>query len=181
MAFGAAENGPYVPLPKEIPAVKPQYTLAASLAAIVSLLDQITKYQVQKHIPLGGSIDIFPSFFNLVHTLNRGAAFGFLNRQDTSWQTYFFIGATALALVIIGNLLSKTHSSDKLSICALGLILGGALGNLADRIRTGEVVDFLDFFAGSWHWPAFNIADIAITVGSLALIVSFYRRGKHNL
>lgn len=158
--------------------MKPQYTLAASLAAVVVVLDQITKLQIQKHLTLFTSVEVIPGFFNLVHTLNRGAAFGFLNNPDTSWQTYFFMGATALAVMIIVNLLSKASPGDKLLIVALGLILGGAIGNLIDRMRTGEVIDFLDFAIGSYHWPAFNVADIAISCGSLALIFSFYVRRK---
>ena len=156
--------------------MKPQYILAGSLAAIVAILDQITKLQVQKHLVLYTSREIIPGFFNLVHTLNKGAAFGFLNRPDTSWQTYFFIAATALAVVIVLNLLSKAEPGAKLFIISLGLILGGAVGNLIDRIRTGQVVDFLEFYVGTFVWPAFNVADIAITLGSLAMILSFYGR-----
>jgi len=81
-------------------------------------------------------------------------------------------------VLIIVNLLTKASPGDKLLIVALGLILGGAVGNLIDRIRTGEVIDFLDFAIGSYHWPAFNVADIAISCGSLALIFSFYVRKK---
>ncbi|WP_243364462.1 signal peptidase II [Fundidesulfovibrio terrae] len=158
--------------------MKPQYILAGSIAAGVTLLDQITKLQVQKHLVLYTSREIIPGFFNLVHTLNKGAAFGFLNRPDTSWQTYFFIAATALAVVIVLNLLSKAEPGAKLFIIALGLILGGALGNLIDRMRTGQVVDFLEFYLGSFVWPAFNVADIAITLGSLAMILSFYGRKR---
>nr|WP_279343535.1 signal peptidase II [Fundidesulfovibrio terrae] len=152
--------------------------MAGSIAAGVTLLDQITKLQVQKHLVLYTSREIIPGFFNLVHTLNKGAAFGFLNRPDTSWQTYFFIAATALAVVIVLNLLSKAEPGAKLFIIALGLILGGALGNLIDRMRTGQVVDFLEFYLGSFVWPAFNVADIAITLGSLAMILSFYGRKR---
>lgn len=158
--------------------MKPQYILAGSLAAVVVVLDQLTKFQVQKHLKLYTTTEIIPGFFNLVHTLNKGAAFGFLNRPDTSWQTYFFIAATALAVVIVLNLLSKAEPGAKLFVTALGLILGGALGNLIDRIRTGQVVDFLEFYMGSLVWPAFNVADIAITCGSLALIFSFYVRRR---
>lgn len=156
--------------------MKPQYLTASCLAAVVVALDQATKYLVQKHITLYTGFDVVPGFFSMVHTLNKGAAFGFLNNQDTSWQTYFFIAASVAAVLIILNLLSKAPPGDTLFISALGLVLGGALGNLVDRIHTGEVVDFLDFAIGSYHWPAFNVADIAITLGSLTLILSFYRR-----
>ncbi|GFK94234.1 Lipoprotein signal peptidase [Fundidesulfovibrio magnetotacticus] len=158
--------------------MKPQYVLAGSLAAVVTLLDQLTKFQVQKALPLFATREVLPGFFNLVHILNKGAAFGFLNDPDTSWQTYFFIAVVALAVVIVLNLLSKADNEPRLFVVSLGLILGGALGNLADRVRLGEVVDFLDFHLGGYHWPAFNVADIAITLGSLALIFSCYLRGK---
>jgi signal peptidase II len=158
--------------------VKPQYILAGSLALAVAVLDQATKFQVQKHITLYTGREIIPGFFNLVHTLNRGAAFGFLNQPDTNWQTYFFIAATVLAFMIIASLLSKADPRDRFLAATLGLILGGAMGNLVDRVRTGEVVDFLDFAIGSYHWPAFNVADIAITCGSLMLIFNMYRRER---
>lgn len=160
--------------------MKPHYKLAGSLALAVTVLDQATKLQVQKHLKLFTAVEVVPGFFNLVHTVNRGAAFGFLNTQDTDWQVYFFIAAAALAVVIIANLLSKAENEGRLFVCALGLILGGAIGNLIDRLRLGEVIDFLDFAIGSYHWPAFNVADIAITCGSLALIVSFYARGRRK-
>jgi signal peptidase II len=160
--------------------VRPQYVLAGSLAAIIVLLDQFAKMLIQKHLLLWTSREIIPGFFNLTHTVNRGAAFGFLNRADSSWQTYFFIAATALAIMIILNLLSKAAPTDKILIVALGLILGGALGNLVDRMRLGEVVDFLDFAVAGYHWPAFNVADIAISLGSLALIVSLYTQGRRR-
>lgn len=158
--------------------MKPHYLLAASLAAVVALLDQATKYLVQKHIILFTGREVIPGFFNLVHTLNKGAAFGFLGDTGGNWQTYFFLAASALAVVIIANLLTKAHPKDTLLVTALGLILGGALGNMVDRIRSGEVIDFLDFYVGSFHWPAFNVADIAITCGSLALIFSLYERKR---
>ena len=158
--------------------MKPQYILAGSLAAIVTALDQFTKFQVQQHLTLYTSTPVIPGFFNLVHTLNKGAAFGFQNSPDGTWQPYFFIAVSVLAVVIILNLLSKADNGSRLFVVALGLILGGALGNLIDRVRMGQVVDFLEFYVGSFVWPAFNVADIAITLGSLALILSFYTRRR---
>ena len=151
------------------------YKIAAPLAAAIVILDQITKLWVQDHLVLFTTHPVIPGFFNLVHVLNRGAAFGFLNRSDIQWQTYFFFAATALAVTIIFHLLRMARDDDKLLIMGLACILGGALGNLIDRIKTGEVVDFLDFYWRSYHWPAFNVADIAIFLGSLGLLVAFYR------
>lgn len=151
------------------------YKIAAPLAAAIVILDQITKLWVQDHLVLFTTHPVIPGFFNLVHVLNRGAAFGFLNRSDIEWQTYFFFAATALAVMIIFHLLRMARDDDKLLIIGLACILGGALGNLIDRIKTGEVVDFLDFYWRGYHWPAFNVADIAIFLGSLGLLVAFYR------
>lgn len=149
--------------------------LAGGIALAVIVLDQVTKLWIQKTMVLYTSHPVIPDFFNIVHVLNRGAAFGFLNRSDIRWQTYFFFAATALAVIIINHLLRLARDDDKLLISGLGLILGGAIGNLIDRIRTGEVVDFLDFYWKNYHWPAFNVADVGIFLGSMALLVAFYR------
>ena len=151
------------------------YRIALPIAVLVVILDQLTKLWIQDHMVLYTTRTVIPGFFNIVHVLNRGAAFGFLNRSDIQWQTYFFFAATALAVLIIFHLLRMARDDDKLLITGLGLILGGAVGNLIDRIKTGEVVDFLDFYWKSYHWPAFNVADIAIFLGSLGLVFAFYR------
>jgi signal peptidase II len=155
--------------------MRPSQKLAGAIALVVVILDQVTKLWIQKSMVLYTSHQVIPDFFNLVHVLNRGAAFGFLNRSDIRWQTYFFFAATALAVLIINHLLRLARDGDRLLVTGLGLILGGAIGNLIDRIRTGEVVDFLDFYWKSYHWPAFNVADIAIFLGSMGLLVAFYR------
>ena len=151
------------------------YKLAGPVAAVVVVLDQITKLWIQKHMVLYTARPVIPDFFNIVYVLNRGAAFGFLNRSDITWQTYFFFAATALAVMIIAHLLRMARDTDRLLIVSLGGILGGAIGNLIDRIKTGEVIDFLEFYWKSYHWPAFNVADIAIFLGSLGLLIAFYR------
>ena len=151
------------------------YRIALPIAVLVVILDQLTKLWIQDHMVLYTTRTVIPGFFNIVHVLNRGAAFGFLNRSDIQWQTYFFFAATALAVLIIFHLLRLAQDDDRLLTVGLGLILGGAVGNLIDRIRTGEVVDFLDFYWKSYHWPAFNVADIAIFLGSLGLLAAFYR------
>ena len=155
--------------------MRKSYRIALPLAVLVVVLDQLTKLWIQDHMVLYTTRTVIPGFFNIVHVLNRGAAFGFLNRSDIQWQTYFFFAATALAVLIIFHLLRMARDDDKLLITGLGLILGGAVGNLIDRIKTGEVVDFLDFYWKTYHWPAFNVADIAIFLGSLGLVFAFYR------
>jgi len=155
--------------------MRPSFKIAIPLALLVIVLDQAAKLWIVGNMTLYTTRQIIPGFFNIVYVLNRGAAFGFLNRNDIQWQTYFFFAATALAVLIIFHLLRMAKDDNKLLIIGLGSILGGAVGNLIDRIKTGEVVDFLDFYYKSYHWPAFNVADIAIFLGSLALLAAFYR------
>ncbi len=157
-----------------------RYRIVLLLALIVLVLDQLTKLWVAAVLPLWASKTVIPGFFNLVHVLNKGAAFGFLNDLDAMWRPYFFLAATALAIVLILHLLRTVPREDMVLFTALGLILGGAVGNLTDRIRLGEVVDFLDFYIGKYHWPAFNVADVAISIGSVLLLVSVYRNRRYG-
>lgn len=153
---------------------------AALLAAAIVIPDQITKAVIQRKYALWDSDPVIPGFFNMVHVLNKGAAFGFLNNPDSSWQIWFFIAVTFLAVGFIYYLLTTADKGDRFFIWGLGLVLGGAVGNLTDRIRVGFVVDFLDFYVGSYHWPAFNVADIAITCGAFAVIVSMYSKNRRE-
>lgn len=136
------------------------------LAGLVLVLDQITKLAILRAFTLGGSLEL-TSFFNLVLVYNRGAAFSFLANAD-GWQKWFFL---ALALGISAWIVAmlKKHAGETLLSLALALVLGGALGNVIDRVLYGAVVDFLDFHVAGWHWPAFNVADSAITVGAVLL------------
>jgi signal peptidase II len=159
--------------------MKSQYRAAGLLTLGTLLLDQVSKLAIVQSFSLGESKVVIPGCFNLVYIVNRGAAFGFLNRADITWQRTFFIAATLVAVAVIVHLLRSNTAREPFLTWGLGLILGGALGNLADRIRLGSVVDFLDFHFGARHWPAFNVADIAITVGAFAVIISMYRKRKH--
>ncbi|HEY5899162.1 MAG TPA: signal peptidase II [Burkholderiales bacterium] len=137
------------------------------LAAAVVLADQVTKAIVLGRFALGERLEV-TSFFNMVLVYNKGAAFSFLS-DAPGWQTPLLIAFAVVAIGIVGTLLVR--SPGRRLLCAgLALILGGALGNLIDRLRFGQVVDFLDFHAAGWHWPAFNVADSAITVGAVLLI-----------
>jgi|JTFO01.1.fsa_nt_gb signal peptidase II len=156
-----------------------KYRIVSILSGVIIILDQITKIWVQGSISMYESIPVIPGFFDLVHVLNKGAAFGFLNRADIHWQTYFFIGVSALAVVLIFHLVRTVDRRDPFMFTGLGCILGGALGNMIDRIRIGQVIDFLDFHVAGHHWPAFNVADMAISVGALLLLISFYQRKKN--
>ena len=145
---------------------------------VVILVDQFTKVLVLGYYQLGDSHPV-TSFFNLVRVHNHGAAFSFLATSG-GWQRWLFTGIGIAAAVLIIWLL-KSHPGQKLFAFALASILGGALGNVIDRLLHGYVVDFLDFYWKNWHFPAFNIADSAITLGAICLILDELlrvRRGR---
>jgi signal peptidase II len=140
------------------------------LAFFLFVADQVVKSIVDALTPLGWSQPIAP-FFNLVHVLNPGAAFRFLAGAG-GWQRWFFLAiALAASAWLIWMLREPRPRSESL---ALSLILGGALGNGFDRAVRGHVIDYLDFHLGSWHWPAFNLADIGITVGAVCLVLAWF-------
>ena len=139
-----------------------------ALAAALVLADQLTKALVLGRFALGERLEI-TAFFNMVLVYNKGAAFSFLS-DAAGWQTPLLIVFAIVAIGIVGTLLVRSPGR-RLFCSGLALILGGALGNLIDRFRFGQVVDFLDFHAAGYHWPAFNVADSAITVGALLLIL----------
>ena len=143
-------------------------------AVLVAAADQMTKALATAHISPYGPVSIIPGFFDLVHIHNRGAAFGFLNRPDIEWQFWLFLGATAFALLAILHM-ARHARYDPLLFSGLGLIFGGAIGNLVDRLRYRAVLDFLDFYIGDWHWPAFNVADAGICVGAFLTCIALYR------
>ncbi|MEK6708925.1 MAG: signal peptidase II [Pseudomonadota bacterium] len=145
------------------------------ISTVIVALDLFTKHLVQSALAYGEHMTI-TSFFNLVLTYNAGAAFSFLS-DASGWQRWFFSGIAASASVLIVYLLRK-HAAEKLFCMSLSLVLGGALGNLWDRITLGHVVDFLDFHISGYHWPAFNVADSAIFVGAMLLIVESFRHKK---
>jgi signal peptidase II len=139
-------------------------------AAVVIALDQITKAAVTSRFLLHESYGVIDGFFNIVYVMNPGAAFGFLAGASATFRYVFFIGITVVAILLIIYYLVKSKPGSILIVISLTLIFAGAVGNLIDRIRYGAVVDFLDVFVGTWHWPAFNIADSAISVGAILMI-----------
>jgi signal peptidase II len=143
-------------------------------ALIVVALDQITKLAVVNGLRVYDSVPVVPGFFNLVHVRNRGMAFGLLNQHNIGFGFYFLVGVSlgAIALLVLWSL--KLRESDTLTCVGLSLILGGAIGNLIDRVRLQEVIDFLDFYFRSYHWPAFNLADSAITVGTFWIAIRLF-------
>ncbi|MFJ9451294.1 MULTISPECIES: signal peptidase II [unclassified Herbaspirillum] len=143
------------------------------ISLIVLLLDQLSKITILKLFHYGESRPI-TGFFNLVLVYNKGAAFSFL-AAESGWQRHLFTAIGIAAAIYIIYLLRK-HAGQRMFCWALALILGGAVGNVIDRILYGHVIDFLDVFIGNWHWPAFNIADSAICVGAVLFVLDELRR-----
>lgn len=139
-------------------------------AVLIVGLDQITKSLILAQFQLYETLNVIPGFFNLTHIRNPGGAFGFLAGGSTTVRNLLFLGAGTVALGMILFFLHSTRDHERLMRFTLALIFGGAIGNIIDRLRFGEVVDFLDFYIGSLHWPAFNVADSAITVGILLFV-----------
>ena len=142
-------------------------------AAAVVVADRLSKWAALAGLRVGENVEV-TGFFNLVLVFNRGAAFSFL-ADAPGWQAPFFIAVALVAAVIVSWMLWR-NPGKRLLCAGLALILGGALGNLWDRVAYGHVVDFLDFHAMGWHWPAFNVADSAISVGAGILIAESFLR-----
>ena len=139
------------------------------LSALVIVLDQATKYLAETLLVMHQPVPVMPSF-NLMLTYNTGAAFSFL-ADAGGWQRWFFLGLGALISIGLVIWLMRLKSEEKWLAVALTLILGGAIGNLIDRAWLGQVIDFIQIYYDRWYWPAFNIADSAITAGAVLLIV----------
>ena len=139
------------------------------LILFVIVVDQLTKLAMVRLVAYGDRIELIRGFFDLTLVFNKGAAFSFLS-SSSGWQRWLFIGIGLAAAIFIVFMLAR-HASQRLFCAALALIAGGALGNVVDRIVHGHVVDFLLFYHRTWSFPAFNVADSAITVGAVLLIL----------
>ncbi len=143
------------------------------VAAVVVLLDQLSKITMSRLLAYGDS-ETITRYFNLVMVYNQGAAFSFLSTQG-GWQRWFFSALAAGVSIFIVWMLKK-NAQQRMFCWSLSLVLGGAIGNLIDRIAYGHVIDFLDIHVGGWHWPAFNVADGAITIGAALFVLDELRR-----
>jgi signal peptidase II len=150
------------------------------IALAVLLLDRITKWAIAQTIPLEDVVNIIPSFFRLTHLENTGAAFSLFADSPSPFRTALLIAFSVAALAVVSILLWKDRSVFHSGTLALSLILGGAIGNLWDRLFYGKVTDFLDFYIGVHHWPPFNVADSAIVVGALLLFMRMLRKTPHS-
>lgn len=143
----------------------------APIAACVFFIDQLSKRLVVRHIPLQSVIRVIPGFFNLTHAVNTGVAFSLFAGSPSLWKTSLLIAVSAALLVAVVLIVGRAPKLEWKSGFGLALIVGGALSNLVDRIRFGSVVDFLDFYFRSYHWPTFNLADSSIVIGAGLLIL----------
>jgi len=158
--------------------MKNKYLWVGSIAAAAIILDQFTKYLVISRFRLFESITVVPGCFNLTYVRNPGAAFGILAGAEGPWRSVFFVSVTLVAMAVLVFLVRKTE--DRLSLIAFALIGGGALGNLIDRIRFGQVVDFIEWYVRSYHWPTFNVADSAISAGVVLLAIDMLFRKEET-
>lgn len=152
--------------------------LLISLAVVV--LDQWTKWQVEAHLPRHLPTVVIPGFLNLTHVRNTGVAFGLFASQGAPWATVLLTALGLAALLVVGLYFWRTPDADVPLLVALSLILGGAVGNLVDRIANGAVTDFIDVYFGTYHWHTFNIADSAISVGIVLMAVDIFLSPKHR-
>ncbi|WP_455243769.1 signal peptidase II [Petrachloros mirabilis] len=157
-----------------------RYVLLAMIGLAVVFVDQATKQWVMQSMRLHESITVIPNLFSLTYIRNPGAAFGLLAGSSNAFRMVFFGITSLFALALLGTILVRLPEKDWVGQLSIAGILGGAIGNLIDRLRFGEVIDFLDVYIESYHWPAFNVADSAISVGVVCLIIHFALERKET-
>jgi len=150
-----------------------RYLLLGLLSVAIVVVDQVTKVSVMESMRLHESIPVIANLFSITYIRNPGAAFGFLSSSSSSFRFVFFGLTSVFAVGLLGMIMVRMPKDDWMGRLSVAGILGGAIGNLLDRLRYGEVIDFLDFYINGYHWPAFNVADSAITVGVVFLILHF--------
>ena len=150
-----------------------RYAVLGLISLGVVIVDQITKFSIMESMRLHESIPVIPNLFSITYIRNPGAAFGLLASSSSGFRFMFFGLTSLLALALLGTILFRLPQHDWLGQLSIAGILGGAIGNLLDRLRYGEVIDFLDVYIDAYHWPAFNVADAAISVGVVFLVLHF--------
>jgi len=161
-------------------AVKKKYWILLFLFLWILSVDQWTKYSIEKRLPLHHTVPVVKGFFNLTHVRNPGGAFGILGGEKLGIGSSLFVLVSLLAIGIILFLFFKVREGEDILALAFAMVLSGAVGNLIDRFRIGEVIDFFDFHISSLHWPAFNIADSAITIGIGLILVEIFTRDRQQ-
>jgi signal peptidase II len=149
-------------------------------AVAVFALDRLTKWLIETRVSFTETFRVIPGFFDIVHSQNRGVAFGLFNDGASSFSTGLLSLFSLAAVLVIAALLWNAGRMDRLSQMGLSLILGGAAGNLFDRMVSGRVTDFLEFYIGDYHWPTFNVADSAIVIGSSLLLIELLRAKRQT-
>jgi len=157
-----------------------RYLIIALISLSTVALDQISKVQIMQTMRLHESIPVVSEFFSLTYIRNPGAAFGLLASSGQTFRLVFFGLTSVFALGLLGMIFYRLRQDDWVGQLSIAGILGGAIGNLLDRVRFGEVIDFLDFYVNGYHWPAFNVADAAISVGVFFLILHFALEKKEE-
>jgi signal peptidase II len=171
---------PAAPPPDSAAPVRYAHPLEVGTMATIVLVDQITKVIVRHTLPLGESHSLIPNLLDLTHVHNTGAAFGLLNAADFPYKPVVMIAIAAIALVAIAAYATQLGFHERLARFGLALILGGAFGNLIDRAVAGYVVDFVDVYWGSTHFWAFNVADAAITIGAILVLLDMIGLGRRH-
>lgn len=166
-----------IPAPAPVPLVRP---LEVAAIGTIVVIDQLSKFMVKATIPLYAKVSVIPNLLDFTHVQNTGAAFGLLNAADFPYKSAVMIGIAALALVAITIYARQLGSDEKLSRVGMILILGGAFGNLIDRAIAGYVVDFVDVYWGDVHFWAFNVADAAITIGAILVLLDMIGVGRRH-
>jgi len=161
--------------------MKKRYTFSFIVTAFIVFLDQITKFYINSSMSVHDSFPIIEGLFNITYVRNTGAAFGFLAKASPMFRSTFLIAVTAIIILLIIFYIGRGRVEEMPHDFPLSLILGGAVGNLIDRVRFGEVIDFLDFYIGSHHWPAFNVADLAISVGAIILVFAVFKKKERKV
>lgn len=160
--------------------MKTKYFILFVTVAVMTLLDFITKAYISSTMFLHESFVVIGGFLNITYVRNPGAAFSFLADAPPVFRFVFFVTVTALAIILVLTYIARSKIEEPFMTFALSLILSGAVGNLIDRVRFGEVIDFIDVYIGSHHWPAFNVADSTISVGAVILLLEMFRGTKRQ-
>jgi signal peptidase II len=161
--------------------VRKNYGIFFITLVLVAGLDQLSKWYITSTMSLHASYPVIDGFFNITYVRNPGAAFGFLANAAPVFRSVFLITVSAAAIVMILYYIARNRSDGILLTGTLSLITGGAAGNLIDRVLFGNVIDFLDVYIGSYHWPAFNVADSAISIGAVLLVVEMFKKKRTDI
>ncbi|MBT5027659.1 MAG: signal peptidase II [Nitrospinaceae bacterium] len=160
--------------------MKNKYILLLIVSAVLTVVDQYTKFMVSLHIPINYSIKVIEGFFSLTHIRNSGVAFGMFAGQQSEYKALMFIAISSIAIMAILVIYHQNPKEKKMVQTGLILIFSGAIGNLIDRTLHGEVIDFADFFIDGHHFPAFNIADSCITIGVVLMVIDLFVGESHS-